>query len=76
MRDLVRAYGIDGKDRGDRISVKCPFHDDNNPSAVVFKERFHCSACNITYNYYDFISEMEDITDAREIIKIARTYSR
>ena len=76
MRDLVRAYGIDGKDRGDRISVKCPFNDENNPSAVVFEERFHCSACNITYNYYDFISEMEHITDAREIIKIARTYSR
>lgn len=76
MRDLVRAYGIDGKNRGDRISVKCPFHNDNNPSAVVFKERFYCSACGIIYNYYQFISEMEHTTDKKEIMKIARTHSR
>lgn len=76
MRDLVRAYGIDGKNRGDRISVKCPFHDDNYPSAVVNEKGFHCSTCDITYNYYDFISEMEHTTDHGEIMRIARAYSR
>ena len=31
MRELVKSYGIDGVDRGDKISIKCPFHNDNNP---------------------------------------------
>ena len=69
MKELVRAYGIDGKDKGDRIIVKCPFHSDNNPSAVVFDKRFYCSTCNMSLNYYDFISKMEETTDKATIMK-------
>jgi hypothetical protein len=76
MRELVRAYGIDGVDRGDRISIKCPFHNDNNPSAVVNSKGIYCSSCNKTFNYYDFIAEMESTTDKQEIMKIARKHSR
>lgn len=67
MRELCRAYGVDGKSDGEKLIVKCPFHNDNNPSGVVFKERFHCSTCNLTLNYYDFISKMEG-TNEKEII--------
>ena len=69
MKELVRAYGIDGKDKGNRIIVKCPFHNDNNPSAVVFDKRFYCSTCNMSLNYYDFISKMEATTDKSIIMK-------
>lgn len=69
MRDLCRAYGIDGKSDGEKLIVLCPFHNDHNPSAVIFKERFHCSTCNITLNYYDFISKMEGTNDKEIIMK-------
>lgn len=69
MRDLAKSYGIDGEIKGDRLIVSCPFHNDKNPSAVVFKERFHCSTCNLTLNYYDFISKIEGISDKKEIMK-------
>lgn len=68
MRELARAYGIDGVSDGDKIIAKCPFHDDKNPSSVIFKERFHCSTCNITLNYYDFISMMEGTAEKEKII--------
>lgn len=63
MEDLCGAYGISGEDKGDRIIVKCPFHSDRNPSAVIFKNSnyFHCSTCNLTLNYWSFIAEMEGI---------------
>ena len=63
MEDLCRSYGISGEDKGDRIIVKCPFHHDKNPSAVIFKNSnyFHCSTCNLTLNYWSFIAEMEGI---------------
>lgn len=69
MRELANAYGIDGISKGDRIIVKCPFHNDSNPSAVVFRERFHCSTCNLTLNYYDFISKMENTNDKKAIMQ-------
>ena len=69
MRDLARAYGIDGKSDGEKLIVLCPFHNDHNPSAVIFKERFHCSTCNITLNYYDFISKMEGTNEKEVIMK-------
>lgn len=69
MRDLAKAYGIDGESKGDRMIVSCPFHNDKNPSAVIFPKRFHCSTCNLTLNYYDFISKIEGISDKKEIMK-------
>ena len=64
MEDIARAYGIDGKHEGDKIIISCPFHNDNNPSAVIFKNSnyFHCSTCDLTLNYWSFIAEMEGIS--------------
>ena len=70
MRDLVRAYGIDGKSSNDKISVLCPFHDDHSPSAVVWKDRFYCSSCTSeSLNYYDFIAKIEGTNDKDVIMK-------
>lgn len=74
LRDIANAYGINGKSQGDKTIVSCPFHNDKNPSAVIFKERFYCSSCNFTLNYYDFISKLENTTDKNEIMKIARQF--
>jgi len=74
MRDIANSYGIDGKHQGDRIIVSCPFHDDKHPSAVIFKERFHCSTCNMTLNYYDFIAKLEGTCEKSEIIEIASKF--
>lgn len=64
IEEIANAYGVYGEDKGDRIIVKCPFHHDENPSAVIFKNSnyFHCSTCNLTLNYWSFIAEMEGLT--------------
>ena len=74
LRDIANAYGIDGKRQSDRMIVSCPFHHDKHPSGVVFKERFHCSTCNMTLNYYDFISKLEGTDDKDKIIQIAMEF--
>lgn len=76
MRELTRHYGIDGKANGDKIRIKCPFHNDNNPSAVVNEKGIYCSACARSFNYYDLIAEMENLSDKSEIMKIARKLSK
>lgn len=74
LRDIANAYGLDGKRQGDKLIVSCPFHHDTHPSGVVFKERFHCSTCNLTLNYYDFISRLEGTDDKDKIIAIASKF--
>ena len=74
LRDIANSYGLDGKRQGDKLIVKCPFHNDTHPSGVVFKERFHCSTCNLTLNYYDFISRLEGTNDKDKIIAIAMKF--
>ena len=76
LRDIANAYGIDGKRQGDRMIVSCPFHNDTHPSSVVFKERSYCSTCNMTLNYYDFISKLEGTEDKDKIMQIAREFLR
>ena len=64
MEDICRSYGIDGKHQGDKIIILCPFHNDHNPSGVIFKDSgyFHCSSCNLTLNYWSFIAKMEGVS--------------
>lgn len=69
MIDLANAYGLEGISKGDRMIVKCPFHDDKRPSAVVFEKRFYCSSCGSTLNYYDFVAKIEGLSDKKEIMK-------
>ena len=76
LRDIARSYGIDGKQQGDRMIVSCPFHNDTHPSSVIFPSRFYCSTCNMTLNYYDFISKLEGTNDKEKIMKIARQFLR
>lgn len=74
--DIIRYYGVKTvKDYGNKVSCLCPFHSDNKASAVVFKDTniFYCSACNIKYNYYDFIKEIEGISDKNKIMEIANS---
>lgn len=60
-----------GDNRGNRYIVKCPFHDDNNPSAFYTDSLFHCSACNISIGVWKMLTEHSgyDPKDAMNIIK-------
>ena len=57
---LIRALeedGIELIDSGRHYSLLCPFHDDNNPSCVVYKDGFKylCYACGATGDVYDYL---------------------
>ena len=65
MIDLFSSYGGEIiKEDSNKAIVRCPFHSDNNPSAVIFKDSnyFYCSSCGKSLNYYSFIAEMEGLS--------------
>ena len=40
-----------------QTQVRCPFHDDHNPSATLDTNTLRCwSRCNKTYHLIDFVS--------------------
>lgn len=74
LRDIASAYGIDGRRESNKTIVNCPFHHDVHPSAVIYKERFYCSTCAMSLNYYEFISRLEGTSDKDKILDIARGF--
>lgn len=74
LRDIASAYGISGRNDGNKTICICPFHNDTHPSAVIYPQRFYCSTCAISLNYYEFISRLEGTTDKDKILEIARRF--
>ena len=74
MRDIAAHYGIDGKSQDNKIICLCPFHNDKHPSAVIYPSRFYCSTCNVSMNYYEFISNLEGTNDKIEIMQKASEF--
>ena len=74
LREIARAYGIEGKREASKTIVNCPFHHDVHPSAVVYPERFYCSTCAMSLNYYEFVSRLEGTDDKDKIIEVLRRF--
>lgn len=71
MLEIFQAYGGEIiKSDGEKVIVRCLFHSDRHPSAVIFRNSnyFHCSSCGKTLNYYGLISEMEGTDDHSRIM--------
>lgn len=70
--DVVSSY-IDLSARGKNYFGVCPFHDDNNPSMCVSKEKqiYTCFSCHETGNVFKFIMEYEHISFVEAVKKCA-----
>ena len=68
---------IEDKDwLAEEVKVRCPFHEDTNPSASIntVKNLFHCWVCNVGYNEEQFIAKMNNIPTT-EAIKLLDKYN-
>ena len=68
MTDLLKKYGIEVVNG----RFKCPFHDDNKPSAVINRDgkSMHCYPCNATYNVISFVKKYHNCNTSLAIAKI------
>lgn len=64
MRILLKVIiGDPVREFADYNSYKCPFHDDNSPSARVYKNNFLCATENLHLNYFEFIRKYFNLPD-------------
>ena len=68
--DVISSY-VSLTPRGKNYFGICPFHDDNNPSMSVSKEKqiYTCFSCGATGNVFKFIQDYENV-DFIEAVKI------
>jgi DNA primase len=54
LTEIIDLIPIDKTDMGDFYRVSCPFHDDNSPSASIFKSNgyFNCFGCGTKMSIY------------------------
>src|SRR6266496_3224777 len=64
IEDVVAAHGVQLHQSGSHLTGRCPFHQDEHPSLVVYPETlsFYCFGCNATGDVIDFIRKTDGLS--------------
>lgn len=57
IADVIAAHGVELRATGRRFMGRCPFHEDDRPSLVVYPDTrsFHCFGCGASGDVIDFV---------------------
>lgn len=73
--DFLNLFDAYGGRRGRGKALFCLFHPDkNNPSASIHQGYFHCFACGVTYDPFDFVQELEHCDFRSALVILAARY--
>ena len=63
FRAVPARYGLASGGKGDQAKIRCPFHDDEEPSRSVnlATRVFNCFSCHHAGNVLDFVHRMETL---------------
>ncbi|MDE7297343.1 MAG: hypothetical protein K2N94_00765 [Lachnospiraceae bacterium] len=67
MREVLAGYGVAIRGR----TCRCPFHNDKNASAKVFRDGLHCFAEGRSYDVFDAVMHFEGCSFAGALEKLS-----
>jgi len=70
-RMAVERYGLQVSQSG---TVKCPFHQDTNPSMKLYDDHFHCFGCQETGDAIHLTAKLFGITESAAAQKLAADF--
>ena len=74
VETYLQQRGYEFSDTADSLLIPCPFHDDNNPSLSVQRQRgvFKCFACEEKGNFPKLIAEIDGISydEAQDMLDV------
>lgn len=58
FREVLNSLKIGYMEKGNRLEMRCPFHDDRTPSSGVYKSsaKFYCFTCDLTLDAAQFLA--------------------
>ncbi|MCB9492522.1 MAG: toprim domain-containing protein [Dehalococcoidia bacterium] len=63
IADVIAAHGVRLRASGRRFFARCPFHEDDRPSFVVYPDTqsFHCFGCAADGDVIDFVRRVRQV---------------
>ena len=76
FEDVLLRLDLKYVDKGNRLEMLCPFHDDTRPSSGVYKDtqRFWCFSCNLLLNVAEFYAKYTGETLGKAESLIEKSY--
>ncbi|MBF7084617.1 hypothetical protein IT084_16890 [Desulfallas sp. Bu1-1] len=75
MLAVIRKYGLlEVKKCGSRWMACCPFHEDNFPSLVVYRDGWKCFGCGAHGDITDFVARILNVKPLQAAKMIARDF--
>lgn len=80
LDDLAARLGIPIKKKGAETSAQCIFHEDKDPSMVLYrgagsgKPHFHCFVCNAHGDIFDLVKKNEGLDFSQSVKWLAQSY--
>ena len=70
-RMAAERYGLQVSRNG---MVRCPFHDDTNPSMKLYDDHYHCFGCQATGDAIHLTAKLFGVTDQEAANKLAADF--
>lgn len=76
FQQLLDDQGLKYRDKGSRLEMLCPFHDDHSPSAAVYKDtqKFWCFTCELLLSIDQFYAKLAGESDTRSTQIVEQRY--
>ncbi|MCL4230910.1 MAG: toprim domain-containing protein [Dehalococcoidia bacterium] len=70
LERVMAEHGVKLQRRGGRFVARCPFHEEQHPSLVVYPDTrsFYCFGCRASGDVIDFVRRMEKV-DFKEAVR-------
>jgi len=76
FREVLQRLRLKFTEKGNRLELCCPFHDDRTPSSSVYKStgKFYCFTCDLTLNAAQFQSRFTGEGEDRTTTSLEEKY--
>jgi DNA primase catalytic core len=71
----VERHGGEVKRSGTHHKTRCIFHDDHDPSLVLYEDSYHCFACHASGDVIDYAMKLNNWDKATALTELAREYN-
>jgi DNA primase len=71
----IEYYGLHPIKKGKYYWIKCPFHNDKNPSLAIYEDSFHCFGCGAHGDVIDFVARYFNLEPLEAVYRLAEDFN-